>query len=76
VLGQGVFDSPSLILVSSAQTFFNKGNKMDFKAFGVVFLHNKLDETYQAGHFHKKILGGGKNLFYVPYIISNAFLAF
>jgi hypothetical protein len=23
-------------------------------AFGDIFLHNKLDKTYQAGHFHKK----------------------
>jgi hypothetical protein len=23
-----------------------------FKAFGGIFLHNKLDKTYQGGHFH------------------------
>jgi hypothetical protein len=47
VLGQGIFDSPSLTLV--------KGKKIHFKAFGVIFLHNKFDKTYQAGHFHKNV---------------------
>jgi hypothetical protein len=28
-------------------------------AFGVIFLHNKLDKTYQAGNFSPK-----KNIFY------------
>jgi hypothetical protein len=33
-----------------------KGNKTHFKAFGVIFLHNKVDKTYQGGNFHKIIL--------------------
>jgi hypothetical protein len=33
-------------------------------AFGVIFLQNKLDKTYQAGHFHpKKNVLVGKNVF-------------
>jgi hypothetical protein len=52
VLGQGVFDSPSLTLVIGARNFkqtlnsFIKDNKINFKAFGVIFLHNKVDKTY------------------------------
>jgi hypothetical protein len=31
---------------------------------GVKLLHNKLDKTYQAGHFHPpKFFGGCKNVF-------------
>jgi hypothetical protein len=33
-----------------------KGNTIHFKAFGVIFLHNMFNKTYQAGHFHKKNL--------------------
>jgi hypothetical protein len=56
LLGQGVFDSPSLTLVIRANIFKQILDtlKVHFKAFGVVFLHNKVDKTYQAGHFHKK----------------------
>jgi hypothetical protein len=58
VLGQGVFDSPSLTLVLGAKILTNfkyfKGNKIHIKVFGVIFLHNKVDKTYQQGHFQKK----------------------
>jgi hypothetical protein len=60
VRGQSVFVSPSLTLVIGAKFFgqisntFLKGNKIHFKAFGVIFLHNKADKTYEGGYFHQK----------------------
>jgi hypothetical protein len=46
VLGQGVFDSPSLTLVIGANIFKQILNNTHFKAFGVIFLHNKLDKFF------------------------------
>jgi hypothetical protein len=58
VLGQGVFDSPSLTLVIGANIFKQILNT--FKVIRyilghlVIFLHNKVDKTYQGGNFQEK----------------------
>jgi hypothetical protein len=52
VLGQGEFDFGDRRKHFLTNFRYFKGNKIHFKAFGLI-LHNNLDKTYQAGHFHQ-----------------------